>query len=74
MKTACNANGTRYGLSGMLSAASPAKGGKMARPRVPTANCRPTSPRPRDVSLVAMTQAAPSKANAAVGQMSDKIL
>lgn len=63
-----------YGFSVNCSAAKPARGGKIASPIVPKANCLPTSPRPKDVSLVAMTQAAPSKANPAVGQMSARIL
>lgn len=74
MNAACSRNGTRKGLSGMFCEARPANGGNMARPIVPKANCRPTSPRPMDVSRVAMTQAVPRRANAAVGHMSDNIL
>lgn len=74
IKTACNTNGTRKGFSGIDSAANPASGGKMASPRVPKASCRPTSPRPRDVSRVAITHAAPRSASAAVGQISARIL
>lgn len=74
MNTAWRTNGIRNGVSGICSAASPASGGKMASPIVPKANCLPTSPRPKDVSLVAITQAVPRRAKPAVGQMSDNIL
>lgn len=42
----------------------------MAKPSEPKANCRPTSPRPQDVSLVAITTAASIRATAVVGKMS----
>lgn len=70
MNTAFITKGIRYGASGTSFAARPAKGGNIASPRVPKANCLPTSPRPSDVSRVAITQAAPRSASAAVGQMS----
>ena len=71
---ACIRNGTKYGVSGISDDANPASGGKIASPKVPNAICLPTSPRPSDVSLVAMTQAVPSKAKAAVGQISASTL
>lgn len=74
MKTACITNGTRNGFSGIDSTAKPASGGNIAKPRVPKASCLPTSPRPREVSRVAITHAALSNASAAVGQMSARIL
>lgn len=74
IKTACMRNGTKYGVSGISIDANPANGGKIASPKVPNAICLPTSPRPNDVSLVAMTQAEPSNARAAVGQISASTL
>lgn len=74
MNTACMIKGTRYGVSGISWAANPASGGKIAKPIVPKANCRPTSPLPSDFSRVAMTHAAPSRASPAVGQISASIL
>lgn len=49
---------------------APTSGAKTANPNAPAANCFPTSPRPVDVSLVAITTAVARRATAAAGNIS----
>lgn len=49
---------------------SPRINGKMAQPRLAETSCRPTSPRPVDVSRVAMIMAAFKRVMTAAGKMS----
>lgn len=52
----------------------PIIGAKILKPNAPQANCLPISPRPVDVSLVAITTAVPNRATAAAMKMSPKDL
>lgn len=69
--------GTKYGGTFSFPTPSckrPTRGGIIAIPITPKTNCLPTSPRPIDVSLVAITQAVQKRHNDAAVNKSPRDL